>query len=105
MSILCHGLSLCWTSILDGCGVRVNFLMLPSTETMNIDLSVKSTLFFRLGQLFGFVPQQVSIDYFPSRTRRSLPRCSTLKITSYDFIKHENINLFFFSNIEMIIFL
>ena len=105
MSIFCHGVSLCWTSILDGCGVQVNFLTLPATETVNVDLSVKSTLVFRLGQLFGFVPQQVSIDYFPSRTRRSLPRCSTSKITSYDFIKHEIIKLFFFSNIEMIIFL
>ena len=90
MSILCHGVSLCWTSILDGCGVQVNFLTLPTTETVNVDLSVKSTLFFRLGQLFGFVPQN------EPRTRRSLPRCSTSKITSYDFIKHENIKHNFF---------
>ena len=76
--------------------MRVNFPMLPTTETVNVDLSVKSTLFFRLGQLFEFVPQQVSTDYFPSRTRRSLRWCSTLKITSYDFIKHENIKHFLF---------
>ena len=83
MSILCHGVSLCWTSILDGCGVQVNFLMLPTTETVNVDLSVKSKLFFRLGQFFGFVPQQVSIDYFPSRTRRSLPKTPLKAVEKY----------------------
>ena len=73
--------------------MQVNVLMLPTTETVNVDLSVKSTLFFRLGQFFGFVPQQVSIDYFPFRTRRSLPKTplkpvkNTLKIHFSPYLK------------------
>ena len=66
--------------------------MLPTTETVNVDLSVKSTLFFRLGQLFGFVPQQVSIDYFSSRTRRSFPKTPLKAVEKY--IKNTLFTLF-----------
>ena len=72
--------------------MQVNFLMLPTTETVNVDLSVKSKLFFRLGQFFGFVPQQVSIDYFPSRTRRSLPKTPLKAVEKY--IKNTLFTLF-----------
>ena len=43
-----YGVSLSWTSILGGCGVRLNFHMIPATETKNVDRSVKTTLYLSI---------------------------------------------------------
>ena len=41
-------LSLSWTSILGGCGVLLNFHMIPATETKNVDRSVNTTLYLSI---------------------------------------------------------